>query len=69
MYFQWVTETNTSPSKDPMDLEKMRATDEAMGNDFTDTLFSSLSQQPFHFPNPREIGMHILLVGVEFALL
>lgn len=31
--------------------------DDDMFMDFTDTLFSSLStNQPFAFPNPREIG-------------
>nr|CAB3263871.1 Mlx [Phallusia mammillata] len=40
------------------ELEALRHGDDQQFYEFTDTLFSSLSQQPFQFPNPREIALH-----------
>nr|XP_009860089.1 transcription factor protein isoform X1 [Ciona intestinalis] len=53
----WVSDIQNSPSSDH-NLESHRRFEEQNATDFTDTLFSSLSNQPFQFPNPREIAMH-----------
>ncbi|CAK8692937.1 unnamed protein product [Clavelina lepadiformis] len=53
----WATNSGQqSPSKQP-EYEK-KGMDDQTFTDFTDTLFNSLSQQAFQFPNPREIAMH-----------
>ncbi|XP_078491560.1 transcription factor protein isoform X4 [Ciona intestinalis] len=54
---KWVSDIQNSPVSDH-NLESHRRFEEQNATDFTDTLFSSLSNQPFQFPNPREIAMH-----------
>uniref|UniRef100_H2ZQI6 BHLH domain-containing protein n=1 Tax=Ciona savignyi TaxID=51511 RepID=H2ZQI6_CIOSA len=50
----WVTEMENSPEH----TKENRYMDDQTLADFSDTLFSNLSNHPFQFPNPREIAMH-----------
>jgi len=52
---RWMS--NNQPSPVAPDSVGSKHSD-GQNTDFSDSLFSNLSQQPFQFPNPREIAMH-----------
>ena len=52
----WVSDSQNSPLKE-QEFDPSNHDFNNMFNDLSDTLFSSFSQGPFQFPNPREIAL------------